>query len=75
MTGTPEVGAAIHGRFVRLFIDHKVEARVADLSDAEIVEQAGGRDLHRTDGGRRRGRAPRRSGSTGRVGVVHARLR
>jgi hypothetical protein len=31
---------AIHGRFVRLFLEHKAEARVADLSDEQVVEQA-----------------------------------
>jgi hypothetical protein len=31
---------AIHGRFARLFIEHKAEAGVADLSDEQVVEQA-----------------------------------
>jgi hypothetical protein len=31
---------AIHGRFVRLFIEHKAEAGVASLSDEQVVEQA-----------------------------------
>ena len=31
---------AIHGRFVRLFLEHKAEAGVAGLSDEQVVEQA-----------------------------------
>jgi hypothetical protein len=31
---------AIHGRFVRLFLEHKAEAGVASLSDEQVVEQA-----------------------------------
>jgi hypothetical protein len=32
---------ATHGRFVRLFLEHKAEAGVASLSDEQVVEQAG----------------------------------
>jgi hypothetical protein len=31
---------AIHGRFVRLFLEHKAEAGVAHLSDEQVIEQA-----------------------------------
>jgi hypothetical protein len=31
---------AIHGRFVRLFLEHKAEAGVTSLSDQQVVEQA-----------------------------------
>jgi hypothetical protein len=31
---------AIHGRFVRRFLEHKAEASVAGLSDEQVVEQA-----------------------------------
>jgi hypothetical protein len=30
---------AIHGRFVRLFLEHKAEAGVASLSDEQVIEQ------------------------------------
>jgi hypothetical protein len=30
----------IHGRFVRLFLENKAEAGVADLSDQQVIEQA-----------------------------------
>lgn len=41
----PEI-RTIHGRMVRLLLEHKAEARVADLSDEQIVEQAA--DIIRT---------------------------
>jgi hypothetical protein len=31
---------AIHGRMVRLLLEHKAEARLTDLSDEQIIEQA-----------------------------------
>jgi len=40
-TGRPTFAwLAIHGRFVRLFLEHKAEAGVAGLSDEQVVEQA-----------------------------------
>ena len=30
----------VHGRFVRLFLEHKAEAGVASLSDEQVIEQA-----------------------------------
>jgi hypothetical protein len=35
----PAMGA-IHGRFVRLFLEHKTEAGVASFSDEQVVEYA-----------------------------------
>jgi hypothetical protein len=31
---------AVHGRFVRLFLEHKAEAGVEHLSDEQVIEQA-----------------------------------
>ena len=65
---------AIHGRFVRLFLEHKADAGIASLSDEQFVEQAP--VIFETlmavyvEAGRRR-----RSGDARSARVVHARLR
>jgi hypothetical protein len=36
-----EIDKVIHGRFCRLFLEHRDDARIGELTDQQIIEQAG----------------------------------